>query len=73
MTSDVTVLVVEEDETMQRLLRQTLRPRYTVLTASSWTQAHEIRARAEVDVVVVDVNLTSLLMEVDWTRCAWRR
>ena len=30
-----------------------------VLTASCWTQAHEIRARADVDVVVADVNLTS--------------
>jgi DNA-binding NtrC family response regulator len=56
MPRDVTVLVVEEDETMQRVLQQTLRPRYTVLTASSWNQAHDIRSRAEVDVVVVDVN-----------------
>src|SRR5436190_6341835 len=60
MTRDVTVLVVEEDETMQRVLQQTLRPRYTVLTASCLNQAHDIRSRAEVDVVVVDVNnLTS--------------
>jgi len=60
MAREVTVLVVEEDETMQRVLQQTLRPRYTVLTASCWNQAHDIRSRAEVDVVVVDVNnLTS--------------
>src|SRR6266540_338197 len=56
MARDVTVLVVEEDEAMQRVLQQTLRPRYTVLTASCWNQAHDIRSRAEVDVVVVDVN-----------------
>ena len=41
---------------MQRILQQTLRPRYTVLTASCWHQAHEIRSRAEVDVLVLDVN-----------------
>jgi DNA-binding NtrC family response regulator len=57
-SSNATVLVVEDDETLQRQLQQTLRARYTVLTASCWTQAHEIRARADVDVVVVDVNLT---------------
>jgi DNA-binding NtrC family response regulator len=56
MARDATVLVVEDDEAMQRLLQQTLRPRFTVLTASGWTQAHEIRSRAEIDVVVVDVN-----------------
>src|SRR5213596_287878 len=76
MTRDATVLVVEEDETMQRLLQQTLRPRYTVLTASCWTQAHEIRSRAEVDVVVVDMNnltaadgsgLDALCLEADKT------
>ncbi len=55
----VTVLVVEDDETMQHQLQQTLRPQYTVLTASCWTQALEIRARADVDAVVADVNLTS--------------
>ncbi len=59
MPSVATVLVVEDDETMQRQLQQTLRPQYTVLTASCWTQAHEIRARADVDVVVADVNLAS--------------
>jgi two-component system response regulator AtoC len=59
MTPDVTVLVVEDDEALQRQLRQTLRSRYTVLTASCWTEAHEIRARADVDVMVVDVSLTS--------------
>jgi DNA-binding NtrC family response regulator len=59
MTSGVTVLVVEDDEAIQRQLQQTLRARYTVLTASCWTQAHEIRARADVDVVVADVNLTT--------------
>jgi DNA-binding NtrC family response regulator len=59
MASHVTVLVVEDDEAIQRQLQQTLRTRYRVLTASCWTQAHEIRARADVDVVVVDVGLTS--------------
>ncbi|HYT74084.1 MAG TPA: sigma-54 dependent transcriptional regulator [Vicinamibacterales bacterium] len=56
MARDVTVLVVEGNEAMQRVLQQTLRPRYTVLTASCWNQAHEIRSHAEVDVVVLDVN-----------------
>ena len=56
MARDVTVLVVEDDEAMQRVLQQTLRPRYTVLTASCWRQAHEIRSHAEVDVLVLDVN-----------------
>ena len=59
MPSPATVLVVENDEAMQRQLQQALRPRYTVLTASCWTQAHEIRARTDVDAVVADVNLTS--------------
>ena len=39
MARDVTVLVVEDDEAMQRVLQQTLRPRYTVLTASSLAEA----------------------------------
>ena len=59
MASAATVLVIENDESTQRLLQQTLRPRYTVLTASCWAQAHEIRAHASIDAVVVDVNLTS--------------
>jgi DNA-binding NtrC family response regulator len=59
MASDVTVLVVEDDEALQHRLQQTLRARYRVLTASCWTEAHQIRARAAVDVVVADVNLTS--------------
>jgi DNA-binding NtrC family response regulator len=76
MARDVTVLVVEDDETLQRVLQQTLRTRYTVLTASCWTQALEIRAQADVDVVVVDVNnlasvdrigLDELCLEADRT------
>ena len=57
MPSDVTLLVVVDDEATERQVRQTLPPRYKVLTASSWTQAHEIRARADIDGVVADVNL----------------
>jgi two-component system, NtrC family, response regulator HydG len=57
MAPGVTVLVVEADTSLQRVLQQTLRPRYTVLTASCWTQAREIRARSDVDVVVADVNV----------------
>ena len=59
MTSSITVLVVEHDKTQQRRLQHALRTRYTVLTASCWTQAREIRSRTDVDVVVADVNLTS--------------
>ncbi len=59
MPSDVTVLVVEDDEALQHRLQQTLRPRYTVLTATCWTEARKIRARTAVDVVVADANLTS--------------
>src|SRR5206468_9924344 len=59
------VLVVEDDEAMQRVLQQTLRPRYTVLTASCWNQAHEIRSRAEVDVLVLDVNNLTDRLGVD--------
>ena len=59
MAAGSTVLVIESDESTQRLLQQTLRSRYTVLTASCWSQAHEIRARAAVDAMVVNVNLTS--------------
>src|SRR5258705_5848480 len=59
MASDVTVLVVEDDDAIQRQVRQTLRTRYRVLTATCWTQADEIRARTDVDVMVVDVGLTS--------------
>jgi len=58
MTSDTTVLVVGHDDALQRLLLQTLRARYTVLTATCWTQALEIRSRAEIDVVVADVTST---------------
>jgi DNA-binding NtrC family response regulator len=54
----MTVLVIEPDQTQQRLLQQALRARYTVVTASGWTQAREIRERTEVDVVLADVNLT---------------
>ena len=57
MPSDVTLLVVVDDEATERQVRQTLPPRYKVLTASSWTQAHEIRARADIDGVVADLNL----------------
>jgi two-component system, NtrC family, response regulator HydG len=59
MASGATVLVIEHDEPLQRLLRQTLRTRYTVLTASCWAQALEISAQADVDVVVADVTLTA--------------
>jgi two-component system response regulator HydG len=59
MPADSTVLVIESDETTQRLLQHTLRSRYTVLTASCWSQAREIRGRAVVDAMVVNVNLTS--------------
>jgi DNA-binding NtrC family response regulator len=76
MSRDVTVLVVEDDEALQRVLQQTLRTRYTVLTASCWTEALEIRAHADVDVVVIDVNnlaavdrngLDELCLEADRT------
>jgi two-component system response regulator GlrR len=56
VTSAETVLVVEEDVALQRLLQETLGTRYRVLTASCWAQALEIRARADVDAVVVDVT-----------------
>jgi DNA-binding NtrC family response regulator len=59
MPAGSTVLVIESDESTQRLLQQTLRRRYTVLMASCWSQACEIRGRAEVDAMVVNVNLTS--------------
>src|SRR5262245_41950575 len=59
MPPGMTVLVVEADEPKQRLLQKTLKTRYTVLTASCWAQAEELRARAPVDVLVVDVNLAS--------------
>ncbi len=59
MPSDVTVLVIEDDEALQHRLQQTLRPRYTVLTATCWTEARKIHARTAVDVVVADANLTS--------------
>src|SRR5262245_1390103 len=58
MASDATVLVVG-DEALQRLLCQVLRARYTVLTATCWTQAREIRSRVDVDIVVADVPSTS--------------
>src|SRR5947209_11850504 len=59
MPSGVTVLVVGADEPKQRVLRKTLRTRHTVLTASCWAQAEELRARSRVDVLVVDVSPTS--------------
>jgi DNA-binding NtrC family response regulator len=59
MPAGSTVLVIESDKSTQRLLQQTLRSRYTVLTASCWSQACEIRRRTPVDAMVVNVNLTS--------------
>jgi DNA-binding NtrC family response regulator len=59
MTPAVTVLVVEPDKSLQRLLLHTLQSRYTVLTASCWTQAREIRSQSDVDIVIADVNLAS--------------
>ena len=59
MPAASTVLVIDSDESTQRLLQHTLRPRYTVLTASCWSQACEIRGRAPVDAMVVNVDLTS--------------
>ena len=59
MTSSMTVLVIEQNKSQQRRLQHALRTRYTVLTASCWTQALEIRSRTDIDVVVADVNLTS--------------
>ena len=59
MSAVATVLVVEGDESTQRLLQQTLRARYRVLTASCWAQAHEIRASAAVDAIVVDAALSA--------------
>ncbi len=59
MPAGSTVLVIESDESTQRLLQHTLRSRYTVLMASCWSQACEIRGRAAVDAMVVNVNLAS--------------
>ena len=58
MPAGSTVLVIDSDESTQRLLQHTLRSRYTVLTASCWSQACEIRGRAAVDAMVVNVDLT---------------
>ena len=59
MPAGSTVLVIDRDESTQRLLQHTLRSRYTVLTASCWSQACEIRGRSAVDAMVVNVDLTS--------------
>jgi DNA-binding NtrC family response regulator len=59
MPAGSTVLVIDSDKSTQRLLQHTLRSRYTVLTASCWSQACEIRGRAAVDAMVVNVDLTS--------------
>ena len=59
MSAGSTVLVIESDESTQRLLQHALRARYTVLMASCWSQAREIRGRADVDAMVVNMNLTS--------------
>ena len=69
MATGTTVLVIESDESTLRLLQETLRPRYTVLTASCWAQAHEIRTRAAVDAVVVDVNARHRTASRVWTSC----
>ncbi len=55
MTPAVTLLVVEHNETLRRVLQQMLGPRYTVLMASCWTEADQLRRRADVDAFVVDV------------------
>src|SRR5262245_45869483 len=55
MAVDATVLVVG-DEALQRLMLQALHARYTILTASCWTQALETRSRADVDVGFADVT-----------------
>lgn len=59
MPAGSTVLVIDSDESTQRLLQHALRSRYTVLTASCWSQACEIWGRAAVDAMVVNVDLTS--------------
>ncbi len=59
MPAGSTVLVIDRDESTQRLLQHTLRSRYTVLTASCWSQARDIRGRAAVDAMVVNVDLAS--------------
>jgi two-component system response regulator HydG len=59
MATGTTVLVIENDESTLRVLQDTLRPRYRVLTASCWAQAHEIRTRSAVDAVVVGVTVGS--------------
>ena len=59
MATGTTVLVIENDESTLRVLQDTLRQRYKVLTASCWAQAHEIRTRAVVDAVVVGVTVGS--------------
>ena len=55
----MTVLLIGDNEPAQQLLHHALRARYTVVTASCWAQAHQIRQRSTVDAILVDVKLAS--------------
>src|SRR5262249_40542342 len=59
MSSRATVLVVENDGTMQGLIEQNLRPRYIVLMSADVTQALLTLSHTEVDVVVLDLRVVS--------------
>src|SRR6266849_10600929 len=57
MGSGASVLVVFNDDTMQRLLLENLTPRYTVYVSATWPQALEVVAGHEVQIVVADARL----------------
>src|SRR5260370_41975378 len=59
MGSSARVLVVEDDDMMQRLLLENLTPRYTVYVTASWPQALDVVACHDITIVVADAGLGS--------------
>ncbi len=59
MGSSASVLVVEDDDVMQRLLLENLTARYTVYVTASWPQALEVVACHDITIVVADARLAS--------------
>ena len=58
-TSTKTILVVDDEKTQRDLMRQILRPEYTVLEASDFADALAVQKKhlGEIDLLLIDVRL----------------
>src|SRR5438876_9576667 len=59
MGPSASLLIVEDDDTMQRILLENLTPRYTVYVTTSWPQALDVVASRDIKLVVADARLAS--------------